>query len=163
MSYYITIHHGHGVDESTLNKWVNITFSKRDLFYLRTDGALICFIIERIREKKCTITLKPKDREARWCISIPASRAHKSSRGVLRDALQLAEWYKVQILNGNASINRELLFDRNPYHEGKECCRENVCDRVLHPEWWAKDTYQDPEDTGEGAGEGAGEGTSKDS
>ncbi|CAI7573211.1 unnamed protein product [Penicillium palitans] len=145
MSYYITIHHGHGVDESTLNKWVNITFSKRDLFYLRTDGALICFIIERIREKKCTITLKPKDREARWCISIPASRAHKSSRGVLRDALQLAEWYKVQILNG------------------KECCRENVCDRVLHPEWWAKDTYQDPEDTGEGAGEGAGEGTSKDS
>ncbi|OQD72071.1 hypothetical protein PENPOL_c001G07105 [Penicillium polonicum] len=156
MSYYITIHHGHGVDESPSNKWVNIRFSKRDLFYLRTDGALICLIIERIRERRCTITLEPEDRQSRWCISIPASRAHKSTRGVLGDALQLAEWYKVQILNGNASINRELLFDRKPYHEGKECCRDNVCDRVLHPEWWAKDT---DEDTGEDTGEDASEDT----
>ncbi|CAI7648332.1 unnamed protein product [Penicillium discolor] len=150
MSYYITIHNGHGVDESLLNKWVNITFSKGDLFYLRTDGALICFIIECIRETKCTITLEPKDRQSRWCISIPASRAHKSSRGVLRDALQLAEWYKVQILNGNASINR------------KECCRENVCDRMLHPEWWAKYTDEDTGEATEGAGEDTGEGTRED-
>ncbi|CAI7612596.1 unnamed protein product [Penicillium viridicatum] len=149
MSYYITIHHGHGVDESPSNKWVNISFSRRDLFYLRTDGALICLIIERIRERRCTITLEPDDRQSRWCISIPASRAHKSTKGVLGDALQLAEWYKVQILNGNAS---------------KECCRDNVCDRVLHPEWWAKDIDEDTsEDTSEDTNEDTGKDTSKDS
>ncbi|KAJ5943671.1 hypothetical protein N7516_003839 [Penicillium verrucosum] len=163
MSYYITIHNGPGVDESVLNKWVNISFSKQELFYLRTDGALICYILERIRERKCTVTLVPKDRQCRWCISIPASRAHTSNKAARADALQLAEWYRVQILNGNASINRELLFDRNPYHEGKECCRENVCDRMLHPEWWPKNLYKDPDEDTEDTGEGTSKDTSKDS
>ena len=148
MSYYINIHHGSGVDESPENTWINITFTVKDYFYLRTDGALICFIIERIRERKFQVSTEPMDRKARWCISIPVSKLHKSMGGAVADALQLAEWYKVQILNGNASINRKLLFDRKPFNEGKECCRDNVCDRILHPEWW-EDTCQETKDTSE--------------
>lgn len=143
MSYYITIHHGPGVDESPENMWVNITFTTKDHFYLRTDGALICLIIERIREMKFEFTPEPMDRQFRWCISLPVSKAHDTEDGVIADALGLAEWYRVQILNGNATINRKLLFDRKPFNEGKECCRDNVCDRILHPEWWV-DTFKDP-------------------
>ncbi|KGO77540.1 hypothetical protein PITC_059800 [Penicillium italicum] len=143
MSYYISIHHGPGVDESPDSAWVNITFTPRQCYYLRTDGALICYILERIREKKFRLSLEPKDRYSRWCISIPVSKPHETMDGFIADALQLVEWYRVQIQNGNASINRELLFDRKPYEGGKECCRGNVCDRVLHPEWWAKDTSED--------------------
>ncbi|KAJ6138889.1 hypothetical protein N7471_005375 [Penicillium samsonianum] len=119
MSYYITIHHGPGVDECPENTWINITFTIKDHFYLRTDGALICFIIERIREKKFKFSSEPMDRRSRWCISIPVSKPHRTTGGAVADALQLAEWYRVQILNGNASINRELLFDLKPFHEVK--------------------------------------------
>lgn len=159
MSYYISIHHGPGVDESPENIWVNITFTPRQCYYLRTDGALICYIIERIREKKFELGREPKDRHYRWCISIPVSKPHRTMDGIVADALQLAEWYRVQILNGNASINRELLFDRKPYEGGKECCRDNVCDRILHPEWWVKDTS---EDAGKDASTDASEDISKD-
>ncbi|KAJ5384073.1 hypothetical protein N7517_001984 [Penicillium concentricum] len=143
MSYYITIHHGSGVDESPGNLWVNLSFTIKEHFYLRTDGALICYMMERIREKKFKLTSEPWDRRSRWCISIPVSKMHETKDGAAADALQLAEWYRVQILNGNATINRELLFDRKPFYDGKECCRGNVCDLILHPEWWLPDPSSD--------------------
>ncbi|KAJ5960864.1 uncharacterized protein N7479_008014 [Penicillium vulpinum] len=136
MSYYITILNGPGVDESPENLWVNLGFTVTEYFKLRTDGALICFMLERIRELKFKLTREPWDRRSRWCISIPVSKMHKTMDGAANDALQLVQWYKTQVLNGNATINRELLFDRRPFHDGRECCRNNVCDRVLHPEWW---------------------------
>jgi hypothetical protein len=144
MSYYITIHDGGSVDESPKNLWVNIGFSFAENFYLRTDGALITYIIQRIKERKFKVTRKPWDRRSRWCISLPVSREHKSIDTAAADAQQLAEWYKVQILNGNASINRELLFDRKPYHIGRNCCRDNVCERMLHPELYKEVKKQEP-------------------
>ncbi|KAJ5550370.1 hypothetical protein N7535_001692 [Penicillium sp. DV-2018c] len=134
MSYYITLHDGSNVDISLHTVWVNIDFSWAENFYLRTDSALITYIIQRIKEGKFEVHRKPWDRESRWCISLPVSKKHKSLEAATVEARELAEWYKVQILNGNASINRELLFDRKPYHVGKNCCRDNVCERMLHPE-----------------------------
>ncbi|KAJ5467828.1 hypothetical protein N7475_005580 [Penicillium sp. IBT 31633x] len=137
MSYYITIHNG-SVHENPENLWVNIAFSFKEQFYLRTDGALITYMIERIRERKFTISKEPWDQRRRWVISLPVSKEQESVDTAAADAQQLTEWYRVQVLNGNATINRELLFDRRPFHVGKECCKNNVCDRMLHPEWYTK-------------------------
>jgi hypothetical protein len=142
MSLYITVHDG-CVDVADDSKWLNVTFKKWEYYYLRTDGAVISRVIEHILEKNFEITEEPFDESRRWCISFPVSGAHMSDQNAREDALQLVKWYKAQILNGNATINRALLFDRKPFLTGKPCCKNNVCDLIAHPEWYAKHANED--------------------
>ncbi|KAJ5773818.1 hypothetical protein N7457_008714 [Penicillium paradoxum] len=145
MSYYITVHSGY-VQENHESKWVNIRFKFRENFLIRTEGALITYMIQRIRERKFVISDEPWDRTRRWCISIPISREHESIDTAAADAQQLVQWYRAQILEGNASINLDLLFDYKPYYVGKDCCTGNVCERMLYPELY-KNQDEEASDT----------------
>ena len=137
MSYYITVHNG-CVDMPDDSWWVNIVFGWPEHPYLRTDGAVMKAVIERIKARTIKITPKPMDETGRWTISLPVSKDHPTNGDAMEDALQLAQWYLAQIRLGNATINRELLFTMKPFRFGKECCKNNQCDRVLHPEWYEK-------------------------
>lgn len=136
MSIYITCHNGLGVDVADDAYWVNIVFRYGENLLMRTDGAVMTRVIERIQEKRFDFGDIPWDLEIRWCISLPVSGRHVNDENRTEDALQLAKWYKKQIDLGNATVNRALLFDMKPYHSGKNCCHGTVCDRILHPEWY---------------------------
>lgn len=104
---------------------------------MRSDGAVMARALEYIKEGSYKFTYEPCDEEQRWCLSLPVSRRHVCEENAVEDARQLAEWYKKQIELGNASINRDLLFDRKPFHVGKACCKDNLCQLSLYPERYA--------------------------
>jgi hypothetical protein len=120
------------------SKWINIVFKPSEYFYMRTDKAAINRVIERLLEGTFNFTMKPLDKCQRWCISLPVPRWNGSDEDSREAALELAQWYKEQILAGNATINRALLFNRQPFNAGKACCRNNTCNRILHPERYKK-------------------------
>ncbi|KAJ5856608.1 uncharacterized protein N7529_010552 [Penicillium soppii] len=115
MSYYIVAHKGDiGVPKDS--KWINIVFKPSEYFYMRTDKAAINRVIERLLEGTFNFTMKPLDKCQRWCISLPVPRWNGSDEDSREAALELAQWYKEQILAGNATINRALLFNRQPFN-----------------------------------------------
>ncbi|CAG8152490.1 unnamed protein product [Penicillium salamii] len=137
MSFYINFQNGLGVDVRPNAYWANIVFQWGDHHLMRTDGAVMARVIERLKEGRFNFADVPWDMEIRWCISLPVSGEHVNDENRTEDAKQLAEWYLEQIRLGNATVNRDLLFDTKPYHSGKNCCRGTTCDRILHPDQYA--------------------------
>lgn len=134
MSQYITFHDGSGIEVSPDSLWLNIFFEFQDNFLMRTDGAVMARVIEHILEGDFLFTYEPCEKEQSWCISLPVSGKHIYKEDAIEEARQLAVEYKNQIRLGNATVNRALLFKKKPYHVGKNCCKNVICDRTLHPD-----------------------------
>lgn len=134
MSQYITFHDGLDVEVSPDSLWLNIFFEFHENFLMRTDGAVMARVIEHILEGDFLFTYEPCEKEQSWCISLPVSGKHVYEEDAIEEARQLAVEYKNQIRLGNATVNRALLFKKKPDHVGKNCCKDVICDRTLHPD-----------------------------